>query len=181
MNKPKNRFDRYNNLWILTFEVTLFSAIVFLLLQMHLLDTNLYTASLNKTKMLKVVDELRQSSDDLTQFARTYTVTNNKLYYEQYLYTLGIRNGEVPRPLMYDDAYWDLDKSIREKHHPSTVKISFKDMLKELSLSTQEINKLKSAEKNSNDLVKLEMMACDAMNGNPPNQEYAIGLLYSKD
>ena len=52
---------------------------VFLLFHMHLLDTTLYTSSQNKTKMLKVADELRQSSDDLTHIARTYTITNNKL------------------------------------------------------------------------------------------------------
>ena len=111
-------------LFILTFEITFFGAMVFLLFHMHLLDTTLYTSSQNKTEMLKVADELRQSSDDLTHFARSYTITNNKSYYEQYLYTLGIRNGEISRPLMYGSIYWDLEKNIREKRHPDTEKIS---------------------------------------------------------
>ena len=169
------------NIFIIIFEVALFSAIIFLLFQMHLLDTTLYTSSKNKTKMLKVADELRQSSDDLTHFARAYTITNNKLYREQYLYTLGIRNGEIPRPLMYDSIYWDLEKNIREKRHPGTKKISLKDIIKELPFSTQEINKLHFSEKSSNDLVNLEMMAFEAMSSNPPNQQYAIELLHSND
>lgn len=31
-------------------------------------------------KSYKVADELRQSSDDLTRFARTYVITGNKMY-----------------------------------------------------------------------------------------------------
>ena len=169
------------NLFIITFEVTLFSAILFLLLQMHLLDSELYTSAQNKAKMLKVADELKQSSDDLTRFARTYIATNDKLYYEQYFSVLGIRNGEIPRPLHYDSQYWYLDKDLQKELHPDTEKKSLKDIIKELPFSIGELKKLHSSEKNSNNLVNLEVKAFEAMNENPPNQKYAIELLYSND
>ena len=41
-----------------------------------------------------LADELRQSSDDLTRLARTYVVTADKRYEDQYWEVLDIRNGK---------------------------------------------------------------------------------------
>jgi len=46
----------------------------------------------------KVANELRQSVDDLTHFARTYVVTGDPRYEEYYKDALAIRNGNKPRP-----------------------------------------------------------------------------------
>src|SRR4051794_37733623 len=45
-----------------------------------------------------LADELRQSSDDLTRLARTYVVTGEAAYEQQYNDILDIRNGKKPRP-----------------------------------------------------------------------------------
>ena len=52
-------------------------------------------------KSYLLADELRQSSDDLTWFARTYVVTAESKYEEAYWEILKIRNGEAPRPKNY--------------------------------------------------------------------------------
>ena len=170
-----------SSICIVTFEIVLFSILSVLLYKMFILNQSLYVESQNKSKMVKVADKLRQSSDDLTHFARAYAVTNNKLYYKQYFNTLDIRNGKLARPLMYDSIYWDLEKSIRDARHPKTQKLSLKQMIKELPFSIQEIDKLHLSEANSNDLGNLEIKAFDAMAQTPPNQELAIELLYSKE
>lgn len=43
-----------------------------------------------------LADELRQSSDDLTRFARTYVVTQDRKHEQMYWKILAIRNGEKP-------------------------------------------------------------------------------------
>ena len=169
------------NILIITFEVVSFFILFILLHKMYALNQNLYTQSQNKIQMIKVADKLRQSSDDLTHFARTYAITNDKLYYQQYFQTLDIRNGKVARPLMYDSIYWDLEKSIRDARHPKTEKLSLKKMINQLPFTVQEIDKLTNSEANSNELVNLEVMAFEAMAQTPPKQQLAIKLLHSKE
>ena len=63
-------------------------------------------------------DELRQSSDDLTRFARTYVITQDSKYKEMYRDVLAIRNGEKPRPVHYERIYWDLFAPDEKKPRP---------------------------------------------------------------
>ena len=55
-----------------------------------------------------LADELRQSSDDLTRFARTYAVTGNDRFERYFNQVLDIRDGRLPRPDHYQGIYWDL-------------------------------------------------------------------------
>ena len=54
-----------------------------------------------------LAEQLHQSSDDLTRLVRTYVITGNKKYEQQFWDLLAIRDGEKPRPLHYDRVYWD--------------------------------------------------------------------------
>ena len=45
-----------------------------------------------------LADELRQSSDDLTQMVRAYVVAGNPVYKQYFQDILDIRNGKKPRP-----------------------------------------------------------------------------------
>ena len=54
-----------------------------------------------------LADELRQSSDDLTRLARTYVVTADPQYEDQYWAVLDIRNGKLPWPINYQGIYRD--------------------------------------------------------------------------
>ena len=66
-------------------------------------------AEVNNTRYVSylLADELRQSSDDLTRLARTYVVTGDAKYEQQYMDILDIRNGKKPRPQHYERIYWD--------------------------------------------------------------------------
>ncbi len=163
---------------VISFE---FIIIVYLLLELITLNkvqNNLTDVNFNKFKMISLADKLRQSSDDLTHYARTYTITNDKKYKDIYYQILDIRNGKKPRPAFYEAVYWDLNKKLREQKHPSTKKISFHDLINELPYSKEELDLLKLSEYNSNDLVNLEIEAFKAMD---KNQSLAIKLLHSKE
>ena len=45
-----------------------------------------------------LADELRQSSDDLTRLARTYVISGDPMWEQQYLEVIEVRNGKRPRP-----------------------------------------------------------------------------------
>ena len=187
MNKPVYT----SSIGIILFEIIVLGFSLALLYKISSLDNTLYDVSNQRLQMIQTADRLRQSSDDLSHFARTYVVTKNERFKKQYFQTLGIRDGKIPRPFMYESIYWDLEKKIRETRHPETVKLSLKEIIKQLPFSKEELEKLKLSEDNSNDLVNLEVEAFNALIGkykdingtysitNKSNQQMAINLLHS--
>jgi len=181
------------NLYIIIFEIIIISIVIGLLYKMNIYHKALYNSTEQRLSMLSSSDKLRQSSDDLTHFARTYVITNNQKYKKQYFDTLDIRNGKKPRPLHYESIYWDLTESSRKINHPNSEKISLREIMIKLPFSKKELNKLELSVINSNDLVNLEVEAFNAMNGlykdknnqytikKDINQSLAIRLLHSED
>lgn len=136
-------------------------------------------------------DMLRQSSDDLTKFARLYVVTGDGTYKEDYNRVLYIRNGELPIPSNYQNIYWDLLEPIRTQRHPNERKMAFANIIERLPYDRYELKKLEEAKENSDDLANLEIEAFSAMAGlfkdssgkyavyGQPDQKRAIAILHS--
>lgn len=89
--------------------------------------------------------ELTFSSDELTRLARTYVLTQNPKYEDEYWNILDVRNGIKPRP--------------------DGRTIALKDLMKEAGFTKAEFAKLDEAEKNSNGLVTTETIAMNAVKG----------------
>ncbi len=142
---------------------------------------------LHKSLMLQKADELRQTSDDLTRFARMYAVTMDAKYKEIFYKIIDIRNGDAPRPLAYEGIYWDLLEPLRSQRHPDGKKRSLQDEIDSLPFTEYERDKLLEAEENSNRLVSTETEAFALMDTilqgkmtkSDANYAKAIGLLHS--
>lgn len=141
----------------------------------------------------KRADELRQSSDDLTRFARTYVVTGNPKYEKMYWDILKIRNGELARPSYYERIYWDYMAATGIKPRVDDKKIPLRKMFQELGFTDEEFAKLNESQNNSDQLVLLETVAMNAMKGlyqdeagnftikNKPDPELARNLMHSNE
>jgi methyl-accepting chemotaxis protein len=141
----------------------------------------------------KIADELRQSSDDLTRFARTYTVTADSNYELYFWEVLDIRNGKKPRPSKYEQIYWDLIIDNQRETKEMGVSRSIQDRMKDLGFTEEEFEKLKEAQRNSDSLVKTEDIAMNAMKNKldtesnsrkkfgESNQEFAIRIMHDKE
>jgi len=112
-----------------------------------------------------LADELRQSSDDLTRLARTYVVTGESKYEDQYWDVLAIRNGEKPRPQQYSRIYWDFVAANGQKPRPDADKVPLQKLMQQVGFTDAEFAKLKQAQMNSDGLVKLETIAMNAVKG----------------
>jgi len=140
-----------------------------------------------------LADELRQSSDDLTRLARTYVVSGDAKYEQQYMDILDIRNGKKPRPLNYERVYWDFVAAGNNKPRPDGETVSLNDLMKKAGFSDQEFAKLTEAQNNSDALVRTEVIAMNAVKGlfddgtgkftrkDTPDLEMARKLLHSDD
>ena len=177
---------------IVLFELGFLALLVYLVVQLNNVETALATASDERFSLIAGAYQLRQSSDDLTRFARTYAVTNDTRYRDNYFTTLAIRNGEAPRPIDYGHVYWDLLEPVRMQRHPDGGILSLSDKMNVLPYSAEERARLMLSEDNSNELVNLEVEAFNAMEGkfkdahgeytlvSTPDQDLAINLLHSE-
>jgi class 3 adenylate cyclase/HAMP domain-containing protein len=114
-----------------------------------------------------LADELRQSSDDLTRFARMHVATGEEKYLKYYWDVLNIRNGKISRPTGYEGVYWDLviGGIIPEPQNDKQDAISLEGRLLQAGISVQEFSKLKEAQNLSNELARLEIVAVNAIKG----------------
>lgn len=174
-----------------------------LLLGLILMSTYLFRAIYTHQQELINVEEnryhsyllttqLRRSSDELTRLVRTYAVTGNPIYEKQFWDVLAIRNGDSPLPVHYDRVYWDF-LAVENGTPPYALgaPVSLQSLMKSAGFTEDEFLLLKQSQKNSDNLVNLEMIAMNAMKGKyladngefsisgTPDQEMAIELLHS--
>lgn len=126
----------------------LFITVIFLILTIFFTFKNqieLNESYENRHESNLRANELRQSSNDLTRLARTYVVTGEKKYEDQYWDILAVRGGKKARK--------------------DGTTISLNKIMKELGFTKEEFGKLKEAGKNSNSLVTTETIAMNAVKG----------------
>ena len=140
-----------------------------------------------------LADEMRQSSDDLTRLARTYVVTGDKRYEDQYWTVLDIRNGKAPRPQHYERIYWDFMAADGVKPRPDGKAVSLQQLMEEEGFTAGEFAKLREAQANSDGLVRTETIAMNAVKGlfddgqghytkkGEPDLELARQLMHSRE
>ncbi|UWH29568.1 methyl-accepting chemotaxis protein [Aeromonas veronii] len=132
-----------------------------------------------------LADELRQSSDDLTRLGRTYVITKDPAYEQQYMRILAIRNGEQPRPDGYNRIYWGFVAANGQNPRPdSNVRRGLIDLMKDAGFTDGELAKLNEAKNNSDALVNTEVAAFKLVqqtDGDPvANQQKAIAMMHDK-
>ena len=112
-----------------------------------------------------IASQMRQSSDDLTKMVRLYVLTGDKKYLDAYNEILSIRNGTSPRPLNYDEIYWDFVLDPKKRPRPYGSAVSLKQLMISHNFSQKEFDLLEESERRSNTLVEMEQEAIYAMQG----------------
>jgi methyl-accepting chemotaxis protein len=141
----------------------------------------------------RLADELRRSSDELTNLARSYVATGKDIYEQMYLKIIAIRNGEAPRPEDYHRIYWDFYAVTGQPPRGDTTKVPLLDLMKQAGFTDEEFVKLHAAAGRSDGLVELETRAMNAVKGKfqdsdgnytisgQPDRDMALSLVYSDE
>ena len=138
------------------------SAFVILLTRTHEHEDSINTRNLNS---LNLAWELKQSSDDLTRFARTYAVTGDPKYERYFREIMAIRDGKKAHPKNFSPFYWDyVSAGTKELDHGGET-YSIEGRMASLGFSDEEVAKLSEAKKESDDLINLENIAMNAVKG----------------
>ncbi len=144
----------------------------------------------NRYDSYMLANELRHSSDDLTRLARTYVVTGEPRWEQQYNEVVAIRTGQQARPAGYEGIYWDFRAADAPVPSGSGERIALLDMMKRAGFSQAELDKLDEAQKNSTALVDTEVEAMNLVKGlvsdgkggfvqGEPDMDKARALLHS--
>ena len=90
---------------------------------------------------------------------RTYAVTGSPLYKQHYQEILDIRDGKSPRPLDYQNIYWDLVSA--DDHRPRAFghATSLLELMRQSGFTPDEFAKLAEAKANSDGLTHIEFDA----------------------
>ena len=107
-----------------------------------------------------LADELRQSSDDLTRMARLYVATGEARYKDYYQQILDIRDGRKPRPLDYQNIYWDLVLANGKPPRPDSGQaVPLLKLMEQVGFTPGELEELTEAKVRSDELTETEFAA----------------------
>jgi PAS domain S-box-containing protein len=122
-------------------------------------------AKLLRLESLRVVDLIRQTSDDLTRMARLFAVTGDLRFENYFNRILAIREGEAPRPVDYNNVFWDYVVASGRDPRASGKPQSIEDLTRQTGFDDEEFNLLRTAKNKSNALAELERRAMNAVKG----------------
>lgn len=191
-NKTMPYKDLYLTLNIKTISLCILILIIVFFFNKIYKEQNMYSEIINNEfKSEKIINEIRQNSEDLTRLARLYTNTKDTLYRNQYFEVLNINKGEVPRPRYYNRIYWNI---LTTKDHQDPPFIKFKrkstdKLIEDADFEPIEEQVLKKAMNYSLSLTNLEIEAFYTLEGlskdvavsdTISNQKKAIGMVNSK-
>ena len=161
---------------LLGVQLCLVGGLILTALQMQATQTLTENAEQQRLTSLLLADELRQSSDDLTRFARTYVTTGDDRYEDYFNQVLAIRNGEVRRPDGYEGIYWDMVVADSDYKIALGQQISLRDRMLAAGFTNKEFDKLSESQSMSDALVRLESVAINAMKGRYDDGTGTFGL-----
>ncbi len=161
--------------------------------------SDLHVDSRNHQKQLhlfyRLSHELKQSSDNLTKFARAYSVTGDERWETLFNRVLSVRAGQAPIPEGNEYEYWDVVANAELDLTILTLGSSkpLLDRIRDSGISAVEFFELKNALALSDSLVQLEREAFLAIKGyqqvedgklvytGEPDLEKAQSLLYGDE
>src|SRR5262245_51909688 len=156
-------------------------------------QSDIAAAEASRHHSVKLADLLRQTSDDLTRMARLYVVTGEKRYKAYFDRILAIREGTAPRPVDYDNIYWDFLVAWGKPPRPDGRAVPLEQLMREAHFTDDELALLREAKDRSDRLVALESQAMHAVEGRflderkqftivgPPNMDLARRLLHGQE
>ncbi|MDP7028609.1 MAG: adenylate/guanylate cyclase domain-containing protein [Phycisphaerales bacterium] len=150
---------------LLAVQLVLVAALISLAVAMQQTQMLAEAAVIRRYESYRLADELRQSSDDLTRFARTYVATGDPRFEAHFRRVLDIRNGEVPRPLGYEGVYWDLVAADLGGEWPDGEAYSLRHRMLDAGFTNEEFGKLTESQNRSDTLIRLEDVAMNAVKG----------------
>ena len=129
-----------------------------------------------------LAEELRQSSDDLSRFARSFVTTGDARYRQHYQRVLDIRDGSAPRPPDYDNVYWDLVGTSAELPPAASAPgVALLKLMQDAGFNAREMGFAEAAYEASEALSVVDIAAMQALvESGPATREKSLSMLHDQ-
>jgi PAS domain S-box-containing protein len=125
---------------------------------------------------MRLADELKDSSDNLTRMVRTFVATGDPAHEKNYREILEIRDGRMPRRNSESGIYWELGgagRADRQSRSHEGEKIPLIELMRATGITDAELKHLENAKRESDALTATEFRAMDAVRKIPPGDHAA--------
>lgn len=161
MNLWKNQHSLFSFYLFAMLSIVFLLGISFLVLTF---EHQKYEQSLeNRSLSIRLAEELRQSSNDLTRLVRAYVTSGKPAFKEQFEAVVEIRDGKRPRPLNYSLAYWDFQAiqtpAPAGEVEPLGEAVPLLELMRRAGITEAELSNLSRSKAKSDELVRLEHRA----------------------
>ena len=156
MTTPQDNLSRFSHYFWLTlgmFVVFTASFVVYVRAEKQIDRANVL-----RQQSFVLAEELRRSSNNLTNMVRTYVVTGDPLYKQRYQEILDVRDGRKPRSPDYLDIYRERAPADGQPASPGTA-ISLLELMRRAGFSREEFARLAEAKANLDALTGTELAA----------------------
>ena len=134
-------------------------------------EARLEKATESREVSLRLVNELRQTSNDLTRMVRTYVITGEPIFKQQFQDLLAIRDGRKPRPIDYGPSYWDFSATEADVPDHSGVAVPLLALMRQVGFTEEEFAKLAAANVKADALIRIETEAMALFEAEIPADE----------
>ncbi len=143
-------------------------------------------ANARRIESIRLAEELRDSSDNLTRMVRTFVVTGDPAYENAYREILDIREGRIPGRSPASQVYWELGEGDRPAAGAAANgAVPLLERMRRAGITEGELRSLQSAKTESDHLTGVEFRAMEEMRRLPSDDAAArmrvISLLYDAD
>ena len=135
--------------------------------------SHLIAESEQRTELLNLANELRQTADDLSHTARTYVVTGDSTFKQYHREILAIREGELPRPRDYDHLYWGIVVASRKHPDAGGPSVPLTTLIRRHILTAEEEAMLLEVERHSKHMNDMEHRAMALVPSRPSRRPSA--------
>ena len=181
-----SKIESYKTYSVRTIQAAvLLFAVVIIFILYSTSERSINSANFNKHQTWLLIDELRESSDELTLMARNYIIDGDPKYKKFHQSILKIRDGTMARPVNYNTTYWDLyyDQLLPPRLQ-NTQNKSLLSLIHESRFTEEELIKISNIFESSKQLTKTEENAFLVFESKLPNpeiaREKALKLLFDK-
>ncbi len=181
MTQKRSPFSR--NVWLTVCMVVAMAAMFF---TYTMLEGRVDTANAVRYRSMRLADELRLSSEELTRMARSYIATGDPRYKKHYQDIAAIRDGRLPRPADYHNMVWDQMLANSRRTGPDyRPAISLLELVRQAGVTEEEFERLATAKAQSDDLIRTELTAMALIEEPGPqaqaNRAKALAMVFDEN
>ena len=125
------------------------------------------------------IEEVRQTSEDLSRSAIAYAATGHSRFKEKYRNILDIRDGITsPQNFGNEEFYWHWAPFVNTLKDNLKTHRPLIEMTKQLGFSPEESAKLELASNRTGDMMRIELAAMEAVERSGGSKESSLQALY---